>query len=134
MGVCNNIGWCNQSTGGTAGAPCNADASCPGGTCANMANVTKPACKTDTGSGDLGGCGRHQICAGGTSPGRLCLLNTDCSGGGTCPALVANISTAGQVCYKTESFPPQNPVITGCLPVGNAKRLVGQAQTGNVCP
>jgi hypothetical protein len=140
LGVCNNAGWCNL--GGNAGAPCTANAQCPGGTCTNMAGVTRPFCTTDNGMGDVGGCGRHSTCVAGPTPGKLCFnlatatsANTvDCGAGGTCSAFSATASTAGQFCYKAELFQAQQPFNQGCLPVGHVKRLVDQALPGNACP
>ena len=135
LGVCNNTGWCNLGT--SAGAPCTANAQCPGGTCTNMAGVSKPYCTSSTGMGDFGGCGRHSVCVAGPTPGKLCLnlaavtaANTvDCGAGGTCSGFVANASTAGQICYKTEAFAPQLPFNEGCMPPGNPLHLVDQAES-----
>jgi hypothetical protein len=140
LGVCNSAGWCNLGT--NAGAPCTASAQCPGGTCANMPGVSKPYCTSTTGMGDLGGCGGHSVCVAGPTPGKLCLnfvaspaANTvDCGTGGTCSGFSATASTAGQICYKSDSYAPQQPLHQGCLPPGDAKHLIDQAQPANVCP
>jgi hypothetical protein len=141
LGVCNNTGWCNLGT--SAGAPCTTNAQCPGGgTCTNMAGVTKPFCTSTVGMGDFGGCGRHSVCVAGPTPGKLCLnltaataANTvDCGAGGTCSGFNAAASTAGQICYKSESYAPQLPFNGGCTPPGSALHLVDQATPGNVCP
>jgi hypothetical protein len=140
LGVCNNAGWCNL--GANAGAPCNVAANCPGGACVNMPGVVRSYCTTDTGMGDLGGCGRHSVCVGGATPGKLCLnlvaataSNTvDCGAGGTCSAFVANAAAPGQLCLTSQTFVPQLPFNQGCLPVGHVKRLIGQAPLANVCP
>jgi hypothetical protein len=142
LGVCNNTGWCNTGGPAIAGTPCTSNAQCGTGTCTNMAGVSKPFCTTDTGMGDVGGCGRHSVCVAGPTPGKLCLnvapgtvTNTvDCGVGGTCSAFSATASTAGQICYKAEAFAVQQPFNTGCLSVGNAKHLLDQATPGNVCP
>jgi hypothetical protein len=88
-----------------------------GGTC----NTTKPmACSNDAGTGELGGCSRHQVCAGGANVGKLCLVAADCPTS-TCPAITAG-SPAG-LCYNIQSGLPGS----GCLPPGATKRLVDQA-------
>jgi hypothetical protein len=140
LGVCNNTGWCN--TGANAGAPCTSSAQCGTGTCTNMAGVSKPFCTSMVGMGDLGGCGRHSTCVAGPTPGKLCLNlaaataanAVDCGAGGTCTGFNANASTAGQICYKSESYAPQLPFNEGCTPPGSALHLVDQAAPGNVCP
>ncbi|HET8948532.1 MAG TPA: hypothetical protein VFQ07_16245, partial [Candidatus Polarisedimenticolia bacterium] len=86
-----------------------------GGTC----NVRATYCTQDGGTADLGGCARHQVCAGGTNVGLLCIAAADCPGS-TCPAIPA--SPAG-LCYGVQSGLPAS----GCLPPGSAKRLVDQA-------
>jgi hypothetical protein len=140
LGVCNNTGWCN--TGANAGAPCTAGAQCPGGTCTNMAGVSKPYCTTSTGMGDLGGCGRHSVCVAGPTPGKLCLnfapntaANTvDCGAGGTCSGFNVAPSTAGQICYKVDAFAPQQPFHQGCLAPGDPRHLIDKVQQVNMCP
>jgi len=125
--ICNNAGWCELGT--NAGAPCNVSADCAGGgTCL----LRTTFCATDAGVGDLGGCGRHQVCAGGANAGRLCLANADCPTS-TCPALAATIATAGQVCYGLNNV-PLPPPFGSCPPVGHVKRLVKRVGTGLVCP
>jgi len=105
---------------------------------------------SDLGRGDLGGCGRHAVCSGGTSPGRLCnLLRTinemaaECGPGGLCadPGNAASpaepqVGTpfAAGLCYKSGSYPAQQPFNPGCLPPGDPKRLVDRALPANVCP
>jgi hypothetical protein len=142
LGVCNNTGWCNTGGPAIAGTPCTSNAQCGTGTCINMAGVSKPFCTTDTGMGDVGGCGRHSVCVAGPTPGKLCLnLSTatapntvDCGVGGTCSGVSATASTPGQLCYKSEAFAPQQPFNQGCVSVGKAKHLLDQAMPGNVCP
>jgi hypothetical protein len=78
----------------------------------------------------------------GATPGKLCLnldtataTNTvDCGTGGTCSGFIATASVAGQLCYKSETFAPQQPFNPGCLAVGNPKHLLDQAMPGSVCP
>ncbi|HZM69819.1 MAG TPA: hypothetical protein VFB95_05540, partial [Candidatus Cryosericum sp.] len=145
LGVCSNTGWCNLGT--NAGAPCmvgGPPTQCPGtgATCTNMPGVSRPYCTADAGMGDLGGCGRHSVCVAGATPGKLCTnlnaaisANTlDCGAGGTCSGFSATASTAGQLCYKSDTFAPQQPFNQGCLAVGSAKHLLDQALPGNVCP
>jgi len=126
--ICNNAGWCQLGT--NAGGPCNSDPDCSGGgTCL----LRTTYCATDAGVGDLGGCGRHQVCAGGANVGRLCLINSDCPTS-TCPTLAATVATAGQVCYglNNTSLPPP---FGSCPSVGNPKRLVKRiGGAGLVCP
>ena len=112
-GICGNAGWC--SLGANAGLPCNVAGDCPGGAC----TIRTTYCTTDGGSGDLGGCARHQVCVGGTNAGNLCLATADCPGG-TCPAIP--VTPAG-ICYGVQGGLPAG----GCLPPGSAKRLVDQA-------
>jgi hypothetical protein len=84
--VCGNAGWCTGS-----GLPCNGPGECGAGTC-----ILRPTyCSTDGGTADLGGCSRHQVCAGGTNVGGLCLAAADCPGS-TCPAIPAS---QDGVCY-----------------------------------
>jgi hypothetical protein len=127
--ICNNPGWCEL--GSNAGAPCTTSVDCAGGgTCL----LRTTFCSTDAGSGDQGGCGRHQACTGGTNAGRLCLAATDCPGGGSCPTVLATTTTAGQVCYNlnTVALPPP---FGSCPAAGNAKRLVRRVGgAGLVCP
>ncbi|HYV18558.1 MAG TPA: hypothetical protein VFC25_05975, partial [Verrucomicrobiae bacterium] len=114
-GVCGNAGWCTLGT--LAGSPCNTTADCGGGT--GVCTIRSTYCTQDGGSGDLGGCSRHQVCAGGTNVGLLCLATADCPGS-TCPAIPA--SPAG-TCFNVQSGLPAS----GCLPPGSTKRLVDQA-------
>jgi hypothetical protein len=130
--VCNHLGWCDQGT--SAGAPCNVAADCPGGgTCVAQATF----CSADAGPAGQGGCGAHQICAGGSKPGHLCATSSDCQGGGaTCPALASGISTPGSICLASGGIPPAaagEPVV-GCPPPGSQLRLVRLAPAANVCP
>jgi hypothetical protein len=82
------------------------------------------------------------VCVAGPTPGKLCLnlaaataANTvDCGAGGTCSGFSATASTAGQICYKSESYAPQLPFNEGCTPPGSALHVVDQASPGNVCP
>jgi len=128
--VCNNNGWCQL--GSNAGAPCNVNADCAGGGTCLLRNTF---CNSDAGVGDLGGCGRHQVCAGGANIGLLCTTANqaaDCPGS-TCPALAANVSTPGQVCYNLNTTPV--PANGSCPSVGNARRLVRRVGGGGlVCP
>ena len=114
-GVCGNEGWCELGT--NAGAPCSTGADCPGGGC----TLRTTFCTQDGGSGDLGGCSRHQVCSTGGNIGKLCLSTADCLNlVNSCPAIAP--SPAG-TCYKVQSALPAS----GCLPPGSAKRLVDQA-------
>jgi len=128
--ICNNAGWCELVN---PGLPCNTSADCgAGGSC-----LIRPTyCSSDTGVGDLGGCGKHQFCAGGTNAGRLCTpatAVTDCPGG-TCPALAAPVATAGQLCYTLTGAPMPAPP-GSCPAAGHAKRLVRHiGGAGLVCP
>ena len=113
-GVCANAGWCSLGT--SAGAACNVNGDCPGGSC----TIRTTYCTTDGGAGDLGGCARHQVCAGGANVGLLCIAAADCPGS-SCAPLPAN--TPAGLCFGVQSGVPAG----GCLPPGNTKRLVDQA-------
>ncbi len=132
--VCNNNGWCEL--GSNAGAPCNVNADCAGGgTC----NLRTTFCNSDAGSGDLGGCGRHQVCSGGANLGRLCTTvnqATDCPVS-TCPTLAANVSTAGALCLNVGLAPPANASgvpANGCPARTSVRRIIRTVPAAGLCP
>jgi hypothetical protein len=129
-GVCSKAGWC--VLGASAGAPCDVDADCPGGTCAGP----RAFCTTSAGPGGGGGCGRHAVCSAGINAGRLCSSVTDCAGS-ACPLVTADVATAGSVCLNAAGLispPLPGTVPSECPPAGSAARVVRQATPGGLCP
>jgi Thrombospondin type 3 repeat len=129
-GICNKAGWCQL--GGSAGAPCDVDADCPGGTCLGP----RAFCATSAGAGGGGGCGRHAVCSAGTNAGRLCTGATDCPGS-ICALVSADVVTAGSICLNAAGqIPPALPgtVTSECPPPGSAARVVRQATAAGLCP
>jgi hypothetical protein len=150
---CAGGGYCgtNRCTAGTsggfstAGKGCNTDAHCGlGGVCGPTAAAADPVvptfCKSDSGMGNLGGCGRIPVCSGGAHNLRICdptaAAATTCPGAGaSCPAVTgAALTTAGQLCFNLSDVNLPPPF--GSCPVsGHAKKLtrhIGGA--GLVCP
>jgi len=121
---------CTAGPVGSVGKGCNTDAQCgAGGVCGATAAVLDPVaptfCRTDGGFADLGGCGRHGVCAAGTFANRICILATDCPGS-TC-TLVAT-PTNGAICYNNSDGPiNKNGCPTGAI---SYKRLDRQLAPG----
>jgi hypothetical protein len=136
--ICNNAGWCELGT--NAGGPCNVDADCAGGgTCRALTTY----CISDVGVGAYGGCGRFQVCAGGTNANRLCTTfatagsGLDCPGS-SCTSLLPPLpppSTPGQLCYNVTGLNLPATPGGGCPAVGNSKRILDRVGGGGlVCP
>jgi hypothetical protein len=126
------------------GKGCTLDSQCGviGGVCGATAAALDPViptfCTTDTGVADLGGCGKHGVCASGLHIGQLCTINTDCASSGVSCVLPG--PTAGQTCYNSSPGTPGTiNAITGA-PIGAiaGKLLIEQIAPGGpaafVCP
>ena len=129
--ICKSPGWCELGT--NAGAPCNVNADCAGGgTC----TARQAVCWSDIGVAGHGGCGRYQVCSGGSNAGRLCFDASNCPGG-TCPVLPAGTATAGSICLNVNGLSLSTPAglpTTQCPPAGSTLRVVTQATVAGVCP
>jgi hypothetical protein len=133
-GVCNKAGWCELGTG--FGAPCNANADCPGG---GACRIRTTFCKTSSGVAGINGngCGRYPVCLAGTNALRLCQEDVDCPGS-TCVVPAATVTAAGSACLNLPGPvtppPPAGALNAECPPPGSANRVVRQVAAGGLCP
>src|SRR5206468_3186552 len=76
-----------------------------------------------------GGCGRHAVCAGGSNPAHLCLVDADCPGS-FCSQPFSTLSTPGSICLNQSGPvtppPPAGALDTECPPPGSPTRVVTQ--------
>ncbi|HYV84301.1 MAG TPA: thrombospondin type 3 repeat-containing protein [Patescibacteria group bacterium] len=129
-GLCSKAGFCDL--GGSAGAPCDVNADCPGGTCLGP----RAFCARSAGPAGAGGCGRHAVCLAGSGIGHLCSDDSVCPGS-LCQLPGSNVTTEGSICMNAAG--PNEQVSPGgvtseCPPAGSATRLVRQATPAGLCP
>jgi hypothetical protein len=129
--VCSRRGWCQSGT--NAGAPCDADADCPGGgACATLMT----SCRTTAGRGGAGGCGRYGVCGGGANAGLLCTMSWQCPGS-ECALPAATTTSPGSICLVS-STPPGSlvpgTVVSECPAPGDTGRVVRTVPPDGLCP
>jgi hypothetical protein len=99
------------------GKPCKVAGDCPGSRCNSLDDPFCIAAEPGppTGSGDTACLERRLTCFGGTTPGKACTANIDCSGGGTCGSDCNQTAMHLNLCNS-----PRILTLSGSGPTGSA--------------